>query len=267
MTTDTPQDSTGDDQAAQDATAARRKRIRFTPDEELAIKAHLEIQAERDPWPVVFADFASNHFEELYSAWKARPTSAPDWVKVHRWMLRCRRDADTIPELWAGLQELRQYIPWLVERNEESQRAHLLDVLCDALRRLRPNPPLDVEYIVRRDLGLLPENAQGSDRRKAESGCTAIEVAHVIENNAASAKELKKRWDGRRGFYPHAVGKRKVRGGNAKTFEPRKLLDRAVAAQDVRQQDIPRILRDLGLAPGKSQRQLTKASTKTKIIP
>jgi hypothetical protein len=39
---DTPQDPTADGQAAQDATAARRKRIRFTPDEELAFREKLK---------------------------------------------------------------------------------------------------------------------------------------------------------------------------------------------------------------------------------
>lgn len=89
--------------------------------------------------------------------------------------------------------------------------------------------------------------------------CTAQEVAFVAANHPAEGKLMKKKWDGRKDFYPPTKGERKVRGGHAWTYDPADLVQRAVAAQDIRKQDVPRILRDLEIKPGKLRQIKAKA--------
>jgi hypothetical protein len=90
-------------------------------------------------------------------------------------------------------------------------------------------------------------------------GVTALDAAHVCSNNASDAVAVKKKWDGRRGFYPNAIGEKKVRGGKAKTYDPAALIARALEHADIIRSELPRIRRDLGLEPSTGRR---KVSTK-----
>jgi hypothetical protein len=91
---------------------------------------------------------------------------------------------------------------------------------------------------------------------------TAMQVAFVLW--PGRGQELKRNWDRRRNFYPEANGWMTVQGGRAKTYDPRDVLQNAVAAGDVRPQDVPRILREFGLKPPTPK---TEPSAKSNKVP
>jgi hypothetical protein len=106
------------------------------------------------------------------------------------------------------------------------------------------------------------EESSSTPSLKALSRCrTAREVADAIEGDAECAGNLKKTWDKRRAFYPKPKGKK---GKQANLYVPDELLGCALRNFDVREQDLPKIRRVLGL---KSPRKQPRPPAKSKAQP